>query len=424
MVHANTALKKIYSPMLIIYLTALYTTLAGMEIFATALSLLSLYAVIIKERTFKWPPPPLSISLILLWITVGVGLWLNEVPNEIFRHNFFKFRWIVEFILLTNLLRVFFSSADLKKVQPWLDTVILIILSYSIYQFLYGKDFFRPGNVLFHHIGPASHFFRPNGFFGVTLTLASSVGMYFCWSLSRLLYQTEVQWSRRHLLNIASCSASVLIICISFTRGSWIATLLAAIAIVIFYNKRLIRYFIPGIIALFTLLWFTFPEFKDRIKSFDELTNANHFERIKIWRANWAIVQDYPIFGIGFDENKRRIQTYYDRLGTPDTFISHAHNTFLDFFAGTGFLGLLFYSIFIVFLFVYSLRLYRSYKRQPQADPAIMALTLAFLGMQLIIHISGLTECTFRDKELNHQFIFFAALTMAIAQIESRKMKS
>lgn len=410
----NKKLRKFYFICFSLYLATLNFTLAGMELFSGLLCVFSLF-VLIKEKNFKAPPKAVIYPALALWATAVVGLWLNDVPFQFAQKSFFKFRWVIELILLTQLFREFFRGEDLKKVFPWLDGSILIVLLYSVYQFFYGHDFFRP-DVTFRELGPGSTLFRPNGFFSLTLTLASVAGMYFCWSLARLLYKVNAEDSKAWLLNFAACAASLSIVILSFTRGSWIAITLAAMVIFAVFKIRLIRYFTPAVLIIFGILWYSFADFRVRIQSIDDPNYINNVERVNLWKGNWEIVKDYPVFGIGYNENIRRIQPYFIEMGIPKAYISHAHNNFLDFWAGTGTLGLFFYCAFILAIFIYSVNFYRSYRKRTDADPVVLSIALAFIGIQFVLHIAGMTECTFKDKELNHQYILFSALVLAFSQ--------
>jgi O-antigen ligase len=404
-----------------LYMTALYISVAGMEMLAWSISLFTLIYILVKKKKFLLPPKLPLYAALAFWGIALVSLVVNEVPSPFFLRAATKFRWVFLFIFFYNFLVYFFNDRFFKKLFVWIDIVILIVAVYCIYQFIYGVDLFRSYSITFRPLTQDSIFFRPNGFFSLTLTLTYSISMYFCVSLARLLHMWEKPF-RVHLLHISALVASLLIIFMSFTRGGWMALIITIPVLLVCYKRSVIKYFVGIAAVLFGTLWFSFADFRGKILSFSDLTYVNNVERLNLWKAHWQVAKENPWFGLGYLENSRKIPEYLEKIGHPGSYASHAHNNFLDFLAGTGVFGLIAFVVFIFSVLFYSIKAYRRAKHGDTHEIS-KALLLGGIGAQLIMHLGGLTECTFKDAELNHQFIFMVSFIFALDYIRANKAR-
>jgi O-antigen ligase len=398
--------------LLSLYMTSFYVSVAGMEMFSWVIVLLTGIHIVRHKKPFLWPPRILIVAAFSIWFIVLTSLLYNGVPQPFFQRGLLKFRWIILFIFYYNFFIYFFNEHFIKKLFVWIDALLILVAIYCCYQFVYGKDLVRPYSIIFRPLTDNSAFFRPNGFFSLTLTLTYCVSMYFCVSLARLLHMwpKPFKW---HALHVAGLISSLLIIFMSFTRGAWVAFFIAVITLLALYRRQLIFYFIGIFGVIFTTLWFSFTDFKLRMLTFLDMTHLNNLERWNLWKANWLIIKENPWLGLGYLENSRHIRIYLRKIGHPNSYASHAHNNFLDYWAGNGVFGLIGFAVFIGTLLFLSISIYRKMKLTKNNE-LLKALLLGGIGVQLIMHIGGLTECTFKDAELNHQFMFFASLILAI----------
>ncbi len=76
----------------------------------------------------------------------------------------------------------------------------------------------------------------------------------------------------------------------------------------------------------------------ERLNPLGESTEA----RLKLWQSSLAMVQDYPVVGIGLDQFLATYQEYIDPslVGTNEEFTSHPHNLVLNIWLRLGILGL------------------------------------------------------------------------------------
>jgi O-antigen ligase len=154
------------------------------------------------------------------------------------------------------------------------------------------------------------------------------------------------------------------------------------------------------------------PEARQRALSTNSSTNESDNQRKALWQGNFEIVKDYPLLGAGYSQNKLLLRKYYDKLGLPQTaLISHAHNQYLHFWAGTGTLGLLFYLAFLYQIISLTLK---SYIHLRPEESVLKALSLGALGGQICFIVGSLTESNFSISKNRYIFLLVSAVGVSI----------
>ncbi len=121
--------------------------------------------------------------------------------------------------------------------------------------------------------------------------------------------------------------------------------------------------------------------------------------RAKIWGKSIKEFTSHPIAGIGFGNYLIKVEKW-NKKGFVTLF--HAHNNFFEILSTTGLIGIIIFSLFHLAIFkdfLLSLK---------KGKDFLFYLTL--FSIFLLYHIEGLTECTFKDTELNLQLFFFLSL--------------
>ena len=119
-----------------------------------------------------------------------------------------------------------------------------------------------------------------------------------------------------------------------------------------------------------------------------------------------------PILGVGYEYNDVLIAGVYQKLNIIDAPASHAHNTYMQFLSGTGLLGLGCFLVFIFKLMTANLKLIRQKN---------FHLYAGIFGALISILVGGLTECNFKDAEVNHLFIFLGAILSSSYVLKYKK---
>lgn len=157
------------------------------------------------------------------------------------------------------------------------------------------------------------------------------------------------------------------------SRGSLIGFIVGSVFVIIILSKSIIRFLkniIILIVVLIPIVFFT--NTFGRIMEIFRRTDLNSLTRLVLWDRALYLFKQSPIIGIGFARFNDVIWHYntvplvgkpnFISLFTEPVFIFHsgdAHNTYLQYLAETGILGLslvMFFWVFCLFLFLYNFK--------------------------------------------------------------------
>ncbi len=397
-------IKKIYSsPMMgVVYyffFIALLCSQSLMDLGSTLIALAVTLTWVQKKKhgeTLTFPKVGLERIFPIWAAIILVGLLSNLRPETPWLKSFLEFRWILEFyfyvlalIILEpkeqqfkNLLPVLFIAsvyavaAYLLKFHPFLESAAL-----------------RDGNM----IG-----YRTGGLFINPMPFAHTYGPLGLLMMGPILYM-----ARKNILEnkfwIVCTLLTLVGVVLSFTRGVWIGMALGLLAMgfLIDWKKGLLVLSAGAISA--GALMLAIPSILERILfSFNPAATYDS-ERLIIWKANWLIFTEHPIFGLGYSENGNRLREYFDRMGVPKGFLeSHAHNQYLHLLAGTGIFGLVCFLVVIVWFFRMHFLAFKSFNENQ--NPFWKGLALGVLGAEICFFTSGVTESNFSIAK-NRYFI-------------------
>ena len=413
--------EKIAGGFFLLYLTSILVSTAGMEIFGWLLVLLMLIRVVLRK---DWARAKLDDGLIvdrMLWVLLGltiVAAWING-PEGLKVKAMGSMRWIFILYMVSFWGRTFFAKHG-EKWFRYVSWLFIIIGIYSVYQFFFAYDLIRS-----KEIDPMENFgttfARAQGPFNMPLTFAYSFGMpvllLFAHNLIHLPHLKRGKfffWSTFVILFVGVCAA--------FTRGSWLAF---AFTLPLVLGLARPRWVAPGLVGALTLLvigYFSSEMFRTVMTTYVTAFEGGQSDRFNLWQANWEMFNAHPLLGVGYNLNEFVVKDYLLAMGFPeDVFIGHAHNNFLQFLAGTGAFG---FALFMA-VFGYFLRLsWRLWKRTPEKLSWVRALALGGLGAQLYMHIGGLTECNFKDIEVNHMFILVLSSQLMLKHYVEQRQSS
>lgn len=163
---------------------------------------------------------------------------------------------------------------------------------------------------------------------------------------------------------------------ITKSRGSLLAFLAGALFVFLLSSESFLKFLrnvaFMGILAVPVIL---LTDTLDRIKMIFYAKDANTLTRLSLWDKAITLFKQSPIFGIGYGRYND-VQWHFDSLRlsgkpgilafyTQQNFVysdTNAHNSYLQFLAETGIVGLLLVIIFWITCFVMILRAYRNSK--------------------------------------------------------------
>lgn len=406
---------KIVEIPLFLYGLSVCISMAGMEIFSWLSGIvvvLTLANKAYQERKntfFKikigWP----------IWALLGViliGVLTVKTPGIDRLEVFGRIRNLFLIFLLTY----GFSLIDhtkLPNVIRGLLGLAGIIAIYAVVQFFTGYDFLRDSEraVQFYGVTESGNeIWRSAGLFSSPMTYGHWAAMVVCIPFAFWVSLSEKTKDNRWLVATVAIAIGLSVIT-SMTRGAWIAAGAGLATVTLLYNKKLFVYLsLVGFLAG-TVFYFTNDQIAERINSLFDINYSSNASRMEIWRVHWEVFRENPWLGVGYGENERIIGTYYDKLGIIEGQIGHAHNTYLQMLAGTGIFGFLSYVLFVGSCLWVSISLWR---RLPVRYKWWRSLVLGIIGAQVAIHFGGLTECNFKDGEVNHLFVSLISLVLFI----------
>jgi O-antigen ligase len=175
------------------------------------------------------------------------------------------------------------------------------------------------------------------------------------------------------------------------------------------WNKKFFVGVLVSVAAIVAIGISTSERFANRVLTRSSLEVDSNQERTALWKGNWAMVKDYPVFGVGLGANKSHLRKYYDEFGyPPGQRESHAHNQYLQYWAGTGTLG---FFCFLSFLFIILRYAYAGIKsNKSEFDEKLF---LGLLAALLCFLVGSLTESNFNIAKNRFFFLLIASIAIA-----------
>lgn len=351
------------------------------------------------------------VALLAFFVHGVLGLSLNFQTSEIWLKGVGDLRWVFLIIGLSLAWKLTLRASAERRWMIFFG-IVAAAGTYGIFQFLTGIEIVRPGSDI---LRPVGNFWRATGFFNMPLTYASIIGMSALVIFAQLISRWKEFDHRTRTFLILCFTLALIGLLASNTRGSWLAFGLAfAVMIMVQKNNRMrLAGLSVGILGL--LIVFLVPSINEMISHrFSTALNfqsTTYLERFELWRANFEMFKDHPIFGIGYGQNYRFLPEYYEQTNAHYRFISHAHNNVMQVMGGTGTIGLALY----LTLCFYFLRLsYHLWRNIPKKQSLFKALSLGIFAAQIHLHGAGITECNFFDGEVTHFVAFLWSTLLAI----------
>ena len=262
------------------------------------------------------------------------------------------------------------------------------VAAYGIVQHVTGIDVYRAALGRETEVlprGPGHSGYAVVGFFSNYLTFAHLMVFPLAFAGALAL--------RAERLGLVAAPLVAGVLVLSTARGAWLAALAVVVALVLTARRR------PplpalGLVVVAVGLAFTFrPDLRGHAAGMF-LPGGENTGRVGIYRANFEIIHDHPVLGLGFGRYKHAATPYYDRHPEADR-RSHAHSNYLQIAAEAGLVGLAAFA----FLWAHVLRL--GWTALARAPDAAVATTAAGAWAALAgFLVGGITQYTFGDNEV------------------------
>lgn len=364
-------------------------------------TLVILTALIHAASTYQWSVLSEGFKPAWLWplwiAVIVIGLYLNVgTENSKAWVEFLEWRWVLTFLSFIYLFR---HVPNLENQIPKISVTLLILNVLAVYLYFQSPQA------------------RAGGVGNAIMAFSHSMGVMFCLWFYQALFILQKRFTgpkeltkklmATEMVHVAVLLTAGFLILQTMTRGVWIGVGVGILLTSFFVSKKyFLGLVISGLLAI-GLLYVVQPKYIDRILSRGASDQQSNSERIALWRGNWRIIQDNPVWGVGFQQNKHHLRKYYDEMGYPaEQRISHAHNQYLQIWAGTGTVGLLFFLFFCG-------RILQDSRRAAQS---LSPLSLGAMAALVCFMVGALTEANFNIAKNRMLFLMVAALVVVLSR--------
>jgi O-antigen ligase len=252
--------------------------------------------------------------------------------------------------------------------------------------------------------------------FGYPLDHPNTAGYLFAMSIPLAIGVIATERGWLILLAAVSLSLQSLGLALTYSRGAWFGSASS----ILFYGfiakryKQVLLVIILGSSAVFVV-----PSIQERLLS---LTNPQQDlainDRIRFQTDSFAIGLEHPLLGVGYGRGrlKEALREIYKGTENENDPIWHAHNVYIDLFAGTGLLGL---AAFLWLLLDCGWRMLREILQEQ--EPARRIILISILAALVALVITGLGDVPFYHHET--RIYFFTLIALAHLHIGRYGMK-
>lgn len=378
----------------LLYLVAVHTSIAGMELLSWFIGASVLTESVRSKVAWNFKEEKIllaSLGALVVW--VGITSSFSSLGFM---------RWVVLLVLLKQGLGLVWNrNFESKWLKTW--TVILGICgAYATLQFFTGVDFIRPGRDLVDPQGGG--IYKAVGFFSLSLTFAYMIGI-------STIAVSKVVWCQLPSPYWVAILLGGMGVMASMSRATWLGFLICVGIFLSFKARRLVVPFVLAAILGVGLATMLNEGVGNRVRSLIQMrSDHSSMMRVHLWQAYGSLYKEHPITGVGLHEGHKHLTEIYARDGIRETFVSHAHNVYLQWLAGTGIPG------FALFLIICGWFLKTAWQIREKSKWG-WGLLLA----QVFWMIGALSENNFFDGEVNHFIVLLWAFTWQQKDLTDQK---
>jgi O-antigen ligase len=379
--HTTPSLDKVALWLLLGFVAALQVSIAAAGVLLTAV-LISWAALLVRDRTVPSAPP------FFLPLAVFAGVTLVSAAFSLDRAaSFADTKQLLLFLVVPAVYHIA-RGARASSVVDVIVTVGAASAAYGIVQY---------GLFNFDNLGQ-----RPQGALGHYMTYSGVLMLVLGVAVARLVFG-----SRDRVWTGLVMPALVVALSLTFTRSAWVGACVAVSLIFMLKDFRLVA-FVPVIVAL--MFAFAPDNVTSRMMSMFDLRDPSNRDRLSMLQTGTAIVQDFPLTGVGPNMVPRVYGLYRNRDTGVEVVNPHLHNVPLQIAAERGLPAL---AVWVWFVALLALALFRVFTSEK--DRMLSAAALAALAGMLA---AGQFEYNFGDSEFLMMFLVIVTLPFA-ARAES-----
>lgn len=349
---------------------------------ALAVTLVAYISLTENEHRIKKLFPSLKFDLLYFswFLILIVSHLVNRNLGEHEISEISEYRWLIGVYLIASTLSI--TGFNRKYFNLFLIATTAICLYFAI-------DFFQhpqfPG-----YIGYPN---RMVGFLSSPTDFGHSIIFLFLTSATLLLLSKFYDSRLNYLIALLATIATGSNLFFSQTRAVFLTAVICLSGVAVYISRQLALKIALSAIALSLLFYYVdFLGFKERVDYSLGPQQTYDSARVKLWRGHIELIKENFFFGVGYHHNQFHLRPIYDRLGfPPDTQQAHAHNQFLNIFAGTGIFGLLWYLAIMILFIRMSIQNTRAFPNRSLEHQISVVTTVVLCGFLA----SGLTDTNF-----------------------------
>ena len=315
---------------------------------------------------------------------------------------------IKEVLITCELLLGYFLIVNLIRTGAWINRCIgtlvasgTVVAFIGILQYLVGavsNQAWLDTSYFYDIKGRVVSVFDNPNILSVFLVMVLPFAMYMMIKASK---------GRAKLLGLISVLFIMLCTVLTWSRGAWIAAIIAILAFLLMYSRKTLRYILLGGAFVPFATFFLPNSVVRRFASIGDLADSSTMYRVYTWKGSLRILGDHFYSGIGYGLNAyQEIYPQYAYAGIESA--EHSHSLFLQIMIGTGIVGLIAFAIVLLLLAQMNLE----YIKDTKDSSGRLAVIAAFCSVIASL-VFGLFDYTWYNYRIF--FIFWAVIAIASA---------
>jgi len=304
---------------------------------------------ILGKRTIKFEAVGLAALMFALMIVVG-GVF--SVSNQSLKPMLVYLCFMSVFFLITSLIR----SAE------WINRCIIsavlsatIVALYGIFQYITGAIGFSTQWLDTTMFGDIS------GRAVSTLENPNVLGEYLVMiiPMAALILIFKCSGIRQRFFAFLAFASLSLCLIITWSRGSWLGMMVAALLFCLILSKRTLHLFWLGVLSLPLLPTILPDNILARLTSIGNVADSSTSYRLNIWLGTIKMLPENIFSGIGIGYGAwKEIYPNYALDGMTD--VQHSHSLYFQIWVELGAVALVIFAAFIVILLMSNFTMYKS----------------------------------------------------------------
>ncbi|MBQ2890279.1 MAG: O-antigen ligase family protein [Clostridia bacterium] len=364
----------------------------------------SLVAKAITSKNFEWKFGIVGMFIMLMIFIYFVAALMSFARGKSIQIWFIYAVMIVFFYVVINTIRTKKQFFDLLKTFAVSGFFVCL---YGIYQYI-----FKPGG--------AEAWIDSEMFEGISMRIYSTLenpnvlGEYILLVLPVCigLMWTEKNWGSKIFWGALAAVMGIVLI-LTFSRGCWIALVVAAAIYVTFVCGKL-----WGLALLvLPIIPFVIPEtILQRLTSVGDMSDSSTSYRVFIWMGSILMMKDFWLSGIGMGEEA--FNAVYPFYAYSAVVAPHSHNLFLQVWIETGLGGIINF-VLILFFWFKQLCLGHNLTQSRRLKTLMVSIGAAVCAFM----VQGLFDNCFYNYRVVMVFWFILALGIAGVNIAKEETK-